>query len=350
MMINSIDLETSRALNIMRLLAVFAVVMLHAQQNVDVHAGWQGALAGGSEAFAKFSLGWSCVPLLFLVSGYLQFRKPLDAWSNIRKKINGLLMPFLIWNTLWIGIVALLQRTQLFASVATTSIQPTVAQWNLVDWIHMYAGLYLPGQAYYHFDYQLWFLRDLFVISCFAAQLFWCIRRFPMMTLAACAALYALFPSLYVIKSETLLFFVLGGVWVNSGIGLREVNRAPYWMLLPLWVVTSVTCQFVPCASLVAVPMGVLVLVRFGFSLAHTRHANTFGRLGYLSFFVYLAHEYTLSILETVVNYAMPNVGQLVLAVEFICYTILIFAFCLSVGWLLRRYCPKVLSLLTGGR
>lgn len=143
------------------------------------------------------------VPVFFLISGFLLFRRPMNYRENIQKKIKTLLIPYFFWMLLWIVV---LERGRL-------------TEWTGWDWLRNVVGIpffYTPFYA------ALWYVRDLFLLNLIAPVFEWGLKR-P----KVCGALFLLVWLMpwnesfyYLIVSIT--FFGLGGVLAKINLKSRE--------------------------------------------------------------------------------------------------------------------------------
>ena len=110
------------------------------------------------------SLCGVCVPLFFFFSGYLFFQN-IETFgfetykSKIKKRINSLLIPFLFWN---LFVVAIIGMGQLFLPSLFTGAFKNVSDFSITDWLSIF---YCSLGSNKPIAYQLWFLRDLIIMS-----------------------------------------------------------------------------------------------------------------------------------------------------------------------------------------
>lgn len=111
------------------------------------------------------------VPIFFFISGYLYFVKfdlhnntfTFKNWKrNSSKRIQSLLIPYLIWNAIVLCLYAL---TQYFLN-NSTEIQKEgyklIADYNLIDY---FKAFYAIDSTNFPINGPLWFIRDLFLVS-----------------------------------------------------------------------------------------------------------------------------------------------------------------------------------------
>lgn len=146
---------------------------------VAIHLGMSNTGFPAADIISKLFSGLipsSCVPLFFLISGFLFFWKVKDFslktyGKKIKNRLRTLVIPYLIWNTFMIICYA---AVHFFAPTLTSVENENVLQYSLADWITAYWNK-SGGQPV---SFQLWFLRNLIVMS-FFSPIFFLLSRLP---------------------------------------------------------------------------------------------------------------------------------------------------------------------------
>lgn len=233
----AIDKKASRSISIARFVAILSVVYIHAYMvTVNIKSDALSLQIPEeliylenlvSQVLARFA-----VPLLFLISSFLLFRKERDWLGNLKAKVRSLLIPYTIWNTAWIVV------------------------WLIAAWIpglsRFFSGhlevesvgdlLRLYGFGGYPHVYQLWFIRDLFLFNV-VAPLVWIVAdRLPKVTTTICL-LIAIVPFDIPFK-QGMPWFILG-VCLARDTDLRDVlSTVPLISLATLYAVCSLVGAF----------------------------------------------------------------------------------------------------------
>ena len=152
-----------KILSNLRLPLILGVVFIHS--NILIHFTGNANEILGFEWFLKI---WNqvlelCVPTFFLISGYLYFRNGfltrLSFIEKFRRRINTLIVPYLLWN--FIGFVLLMLKTTPQLSAMFPQYQ------HFFDyWPNIFIGFFALPDGLYPFDMPLWFLRNLIIINC----------------------------------------------------------------------------------------------------------------------------------------------------------------------------------------
>lgn len=122
-----------------------------------------------------------CVPLFFIISGYLFFTK-LNTWNTIvyltkiKRRAKTLLVPFLIWNTIAVLISAFISFRQggligiqeFFSDNGYWHLYWDSHVWN-IDRTNWWGEQYMSTSPHL---VPLWYLRDLMMVMIFSPLLF----------------------------------------------------------------------------------------------------------------------------------------------------------------------------------
>ena len=105
------------------------------------------------------------IPMLFIISGYLFSLNDYKPYKvRILKRINTLLMPYLLWSAIWMIITFLLEFNSFTREVVYNSrllrisdMKMLLHDYNLKDIVFKFLFKPIP--------YQLWFIRVLIIYS-----------------------------------------------------------------------------------------------------------------------------------------------------------------------------------------
>ncbi len=181
--------------------------------------------------FFSDGLGRASVGLFFLISGFLFYYKQLDSAEDLipkmQKRINTLVLPYLIWSAYGMLLTAILQWLPLSRPFFTHTP------------IFQYSTLQLLDTLLIHpIPYQLWFLRDVIIMVALSPLFYWGIKTAGIFWLGAAFFLWALSPHsiLWVDDDLGALFFYSTGAWM--GLKRKALYCAPGWgiILLIVWL------------------------------------------------------------------------------------------------------------------
>jgi fucose 4-O-acetylase-like acetyltransferase len=302
------------------------------------------------------------IPMLFAISGYLFALHDDHAYGKrLRKRLRTLMLPYLLWSIIGLLIAVLLYHlpsTQ--EAVINSHLQPvnkTFDNYTFRDW---FAAILWPT------SFQLWFLRTLFMYNLLYPLLLKGVTKMPKVLFIVFGILWLATFGFIVIEGEGLFFFTLG-VWLCKQ--QKNIEAAPRWLNLTLFTFLFITaCAiktwlafkapglgnfiYLVLAILHKLVIGLgLIVVWFGCDgiVRFLMDRKWFIRISAFSFIIYALHV-------PLVTYLIDPFFNLINGfpyyrfVTFILLPILLIAFCITIGWLLRRTLPKVYSVLTGGR
>lgn len=306
----------------------------------------------------QLSHGIACiaVPLFFFFSGYYTFYH--KDWSlpavwkkEWAKKARSLLLPYVLWNTLYILI--LLAKTQLTLYLGGTPKDP----FAITSWLQL--------ASYYWWDvlvYPLWYVRDLLLLTLLAPFGHLLLRLSKGWILLLLAALYlgGWSWSIASLKILPVFFFLLGG-WLGQhsldplpklyplryllgGVALLTVLSLPF--LVPYSWHVQVEALYTLSGGAITLVLGQALLKsrpKLAFKL---QQAETY------VFFVYAVHTVLLVNWARGIVYRVPFLREEAPG-ALLGYFLLIgltLAFSLFLYALLRRFAPRALSVLCGGR
>ncbi|MCV9962774.1 acyltransferase [Pararhizobium sp. BT-229] len=181
------DANISSRINLMRILLISGIVFVHVPYDPQTSPflgdngfiDWIRVFLGDS----LFRVG---VPCLSAISGYLMFRRGLEAFDygkTIRSKARTVLLPFLIWNLSFLALVLLAQRQGIGFGYLPDAINAPPRE--LATLAFAFEGLPI--------NVPLYFLRDLLLCILLAPVLGILIKRYPLAMLAI-FFVYAVFP------------------------------------------------------------------------------------------------------------------------------------------------------------
>lgn len=284
------------------------------------------------------------VPMFFLISSVLLFRKPRDYKKTIFNKARTLLLPYLIWNSLWILVFILLQSFPSTASYFSGNKTP-IMQGSVTDWLKLYGiGAGSP------MDYPLWFMRDLMLVTILFPIIDKLTSRFPKQLLFVAAALLVI-PIGFPLK-QALLWVCAGACIVKAQIHLSILDNIAMWKILVFYVAGTLLALFANNSVIDAlyIYLGLLFWIRVSkLIISHSRIKDILLKLSDWTFIIYVAHEMTLSSIKKVCLRLLPTEPLWLLA-EYIFLPVIVICGCCLVGAILKKRIPKVYHVLTGSR
>lgn len=191
-----------------------------------------------------------CVPLFFVISGFLLFKNLTDYsrqdyFKKVKSRTSSLLVPYLFWGAL---MFLLISAKFLFHEVNLVSLLK-LAMYAFVGDIWNPTSNYFEPYCY-PLDYPLWFIRDLYVFVLFSPVFFFLIKRFGVWFIALLTLCFLsfLWPTVIFFSASGVLMFSLGA-WlaikrhnpVEFVIGRSRLSKSMILIYLLLVVADTVT-------------------------------------------------------------------------------------------------------------
>lgn len=301
-----------------------------------------------------------CVPLFYFFSGYLFFLKGEWGWKTycwkLKKRIRSLLFPYLLYTCLAILVFGILQV--LMPQMQSGTHVP-IKDWCTGDFI--YNGFWRYGEELIPFVGPFWFLRNLMIIVVISPILYSYIKCFRHIGIILLGILYCLdIWSLSVIAFLDLFFFAWGAyysIFKKDFIAIQKSYLLYAWFSLPLFFIDAVTktAEWNIYVHKISILLGVILIINLFSSLLIKRDLKANKLLISSTFFVYAIHEPYLDqitkVLAMIVH--LPKIQILadcIALIIYIVYNILVIMMLVSLYWSIRRFSPKLASILSGGR
>lgn len=350
-----LSVRAKHAFSVVGLLATLLVVGIHYKSHVPSDA--DVSIASWNQLTQEFLFGGIArvaVPVFAFAAGLFYFRSDDGSWHSYRKKLNqrfrSVAMPYFI-----VASVAMVFWL-LFRRLEGKPIELTPVQF-VVTWL-----LRPPAE-------QLWFLRDLMILVAAAPIIRWgCGERWRRWIVVGIVAMawaldWQVFPLVAgwrLLQMETLLFFLLGCVAVDRTAVIERVGQmsnTAFAGLVLAWLGLVVTRIHVRAdfdiwyaddhglMDLVLHQASIVVGVVAIFAIAWRIERPWLVRLSGGAFFVYLVHEFPL-------RAAAHRISDRFIDHEWSCWVLTPAVLCGSFAavFLLSRWAPSALAMLTGGR
>lgn len=341
--------EESDRIRIVKWMAIVMVVFLHAYTTEVSFADGKNATAlpewlllletGVSQIISRCG-----VPIFFLLSAVLLFRADHSYGEVIRKKAKTLLVPYLIWNSFWIAVFAVLQSLSFTAPYFSGSNTP-ILQCSVKEWF----GLYGIGQEYPQ-CYPLWFMRDLMAVVLLFPLIKTAAKRHPNTVLCLGMALSILpFPFW---GKAALAWFLIGAAVVQKKGTLMIFDNYSVGRIGAAYFVCAAAALFIenPVMRNISVLVGIVFWLRLSKEIyAGEKWRQIFLRLSESVFMIYVLHEMTLSSVRKLCFRLLPA-KPLFWFLEYLLIPIVVIVGCILAGSVFRKLLPGVYRIATGER
>jgi fucose 4-O-acetylase-like acetyltransferase len=353
------DDAISSRIEILRFPLIVGVVFIHsfsppthlAQGAIGVTRN--DALADFVMFFISQGVARIAVPLFFLVSGYLFF---LGGWSwkkhgsKLKRRLHTLLIPFLFWNLLTLMVYAVgqnLPQTKMFFS---NSRFPQILSFSLLNYLQAIFGTSTGDPL----AFQFWFIRDLMALVVIAPAIYFAVRS--KVGLVFLAALFCLWfsgtwspPWLGVVA---LFFFSLGAYLSQPGMKISYLDKFGPWVTTAFLICVCLRSAF-PNSPLnlnkIEIVFGVPSvwwLTKFAVRSPALRSALT--ELSGASFFVFAAHEPSLTILQKLTYKLLQPTSGFLILILYLLTPLFLIALLVTIYRCLLKKMPSFLGFITG--
>ena len=327
----------SKKITIISFILMIMIVVLHAQL-ITLSSG----ICKTIQLIITGQITRIAVPLFFLISGYLFFRnfqgQIFHFWKiKLKKRIYSILIPYLIFSIL--GYCFTLGLHLFFPS--------RIEYDNSITNIFYTIFLHPVG------TYQLWFLRDLFIIVLFSPVIYYLLKYLKIIIII-CFTVTWIMGVNCVIATEAITFFSIGSyiALYNQNLTLHIVkNKIIPYLFTTLWITICILvthwqlnyawhCFGIICGIIALWTLYDLIYPKLNHHILNS-HVYSF------SFFIYLVHEPLLTIIKKILY--LISGSQLIFVIYIIAPIICIIT-CIILGNILKKNTPKVYYILTGGR
>ena len=236
----------SKVLDVVRIPGIVLVVLIHitgyGMRQVNMCPNDYSFYMSVNRLFSSV-IGGVAVPVFFLVSGYLFFRNceftKIAYKAKLKRRIHTLLIPFLLWNALYL-IVKLLPL--LVPVLAEISLCEFPGEINLCSLLSAFWNFNDSG---FPIVVPLWFLKDLIVMS-IISPLVYCFVKYTKLYGLIVLLLVWISGSLTPIMSRiplnmTSVFFFTSGAYF----GIRRIN-----IVEKFWAVRHISWCYIVLVSL----------------------------------------------------------------------------------------------------
>lgn len=301
-------------------------------------------------------LGGIAVPLFFFISGFLFFHGP--EWNGrlylakLRKRCRTLLVPYLLWNALWILIFYVAQSIPVVSEFFSGRNEP-IRSYTFFDFLNAFYD-YSSGHPILT---PFWFIRDLMILVVLSPVVYWLVRALKGGAVLLWGIVWLV--GLYSVPgfSPTGQFFFLWGAYF--GIFGRDFvatfSDHGRWWCAGFLLLTAV-CLFrpdggwTPYLQKLNIVLGVATVIFLTAAGLKRSRIRNVAFLASASFFVYAAHEWWITFLRKAWIYALHPVSEVGWLACYFGQVAVILLLTLAGYALLRRWAPSLLAVITGGR
>lgn len=344
--------ESSNVINLLKCMMCISVVYIHSQI-VNRYTGGvihcnTGIYERFQHCFANTFLDHTCVPLFFCISGYLFFlNKPSGNLTDyfkgkLSKRINSLLVPYIIANLITIMVLYLLSSFR--------GNDPLVGYGNILNAIiGNHSEHSLP------IDAPLWYLRNLIAIVLLSPVIFYTLRyiRYVFLLILTASWLFLDINLFHIWVDSDILFFSIGAYLALREydlITLLKPNSYGYlyvllYGIILYWTEQTENAYLLKISTLVSFP----AWISLAYYLSKIFYIKVSSFFVTSTFFVFMYHYYLPQFFKAIFFHFFPytNVSMFVafaLIPVLVTFVLTLFYYCFN------KKCNRLASLMVGGR
>lgn len=343
--------EESERIKIVKVIAIFLVVYIHSVNNfTNFSSGgvtitlpmWLKII---EELFSGV-IGRFAVPAFFFFSSVLLFRKERKYIPTIKQKIKGLLVPYVLWNTIWIIALIILQQLSFTSGF--------FAHERILDLdFKGFLGLYGIGGLVTVFP--LWYVRDLFIITLFYPIIWLIVSKIPKTSLII--SLIVLFLPNSIPASPSICLMIIGASIVKLNLRMSTIDKIPcyicgiiYLIFIVIDLCLKINFGLEGPLHRICYVIGIIFFIRLSKLIVCNKQVKEkFLSISKWTFMIYAGHEPLLTSLRKLCAYFLPRVPFIML-IEYIFLPLIMIFVCIVAGIILKRFMPKIYKILTGER
>lgn len=300
------------------------------------------------------------VPIFFFISGYLFFHKQaFDKYvyiGNLKKRVNSLLIPYILWTIIAFVVFALFQY---FIPELQSGSHKPIKDWNITEFITNCFWRY--GEEGAPFVGQFWFLRDLMIICLLSPIIFHLINRLRCIPVLCIGILWFFEIGRFFVPGTIGLFFFSWGAYyqITKKNFLISFNNIFYvtCLSIPLFIIDAATKAW--CYNEMIHSMGILLGIPLIFSIGKACVEKKKWKMPNLlcesTFFVYAIHEpyydqikkIMFKYINIVQNNIIANIELILLYFLMVTIYVCALVFCFKI---LKRWFPTIINVLSGNR
>lgn len=349
----NISSYNSTKIRVLSFIAIILVLYIHAIYKESINF----PIANSVQIFFGYDgIGLIANPLFYCISGFLFFvgiKTVADCTPKIHKRIKSLMIPYLIWNivfVLWYVALDLIPgaskyvNSDMVGSIFNTSFCGSIKE------------LFITPAAF-----QLWFLRDL-ILYVLLSPIFYFLLKKVKLGLPFLLFVGGIIGLLYLpseIKIWGAFYFVLGGYIglyipldsISQKISLRVATICGFLYLLNALLRAFVLYQW-KGSDMVVEMCGLIAIWKLydtAFKYCNEKWIILLSSLGGYAFFIYLFHEPVFNIIKKT-GIKLVNQSEPSLILLYILNPIIMAIIAIAVAKCLKKLTPNIYKILIGGR
>ena len=370
---SAIPQETSMRITALRFLLMVLVVFIHnnysyksvaevAEKGIFIDFN-QSVFGEWIQLLISQGIARSAVPLFFMFAAYIQAKKADPYGPLLKKKAKSLLIPYIIWMAIYsiwhVGIKLIVLK---IAPSLLLAPENNALNWTAADWFHkiLYANTLNADGTISNlpeFAIQFWFIRDLIILVIVSPILQFFAKRFPTAVFALAFTLLIVPLKIFFVANQALFFYTFGLLWGTHDIPLFEKIDKIRWseailLFMLTFFFTYIFFEHESTAYWLMVICACIILLKFSkVIISKNRMYKAAAYLAGFSFFLFAIHMPALmGVLQKMWLHFFPMKNGFFCLFEYFGVTALDIFLGTAIGIGLKKICPPIFRLLSGGR
>lgn len=343
--------KESKRFSDLKFVGIILIVLIHMSSDAGMESVADFIIYIFSQIIAR-----SAVPVFFMLSGILLYRKQFKWKENIKKKIKTLVIPFVFWNTLWLVVFWMAQKIPSLDFLFKNPMN-RVGDFSIFDWIDAYLAIFQRTKP---FVYPLWFIKDLLILNCFAPLIKNIVDRIPKGILVILFALYLCRVNLRFIEIQSIVWFTFGYYIVKYNIRIETIQSKVKKSAVAGYIVVVLCLAFaefhyqrnIYIVHELVIIYGVVMMISeidIADRLHNEKALHIWKNCVSGTFFVFCAHEWTLLFVRKIIQKVLPN-NQILDVLCFFLVPIFVIAALLFIAEMMKRRMPELYRIIVGSR
>lgn len=347
-----INYDESNLITKIKTLCSILIIFIHIQYSKVIFYNYNNLIfdfiEGIFEFFISEIIARSAVPLFFIISGMLLFNKEFDFYTNLKKKIKSLLIPYIFFNLLWLIVFFVSQKIPGLSSMFNNP-DNDFSNFTFFSYIDCFLAIKRTSPLVY----PLWFIKDLFLLNVLAKLIKYLIDKSEFIYFVVLLILWMFNIDCSIIHVQSILFFSLGYFLVKNNYHLNKINLSnkqiiPYIILSVIYIVliAFLKNEIIPIKNVIVL-YGILVLITVSQKINFNSSISKI--LSQNAFFIFMFHEWNL--------YFLKKLGYIILGetyyTKFILYITIPFIIIILGNFIAefsKKYCNNFYRIIVGNR
>lgn len=318
------------------IISALLVVWIHAY-NVEVYSDSNRVIYWIQDAISQ-GVARGAVSFFLMSSAFFLYSKEKTISDVYRSRSKSILIPYLLWNAVYMVVFAVLRRLSLSNTGMDVVTVGNVAQ-----------GLFLQK-----YNYAYWFMRDLIVLIAAYPLIKWVVGRGKAVSVLGLVALLTAYYCGVKYLSSAIYYYigaVIGYYYRDAAenVVMASKKRQTIGLLVCLCVAGVLFWLKNVLKIDQAELFRDLAMAFLMFAFVVRCNIRIGGRFAALSFMIYSLHPLILEMVEKTIYRCCPH-NDLWMMVDYVLAPIVCVAMIVAVCFLWKKWLPKMYRLFNGGR